>query len=67
MCKAKKPKVAAQEDPQVTQARIQAEAQAKVNSKEADRKRTNRGSLISTGAGFINQESTTSGKTTFGA
>lgn len=71
MCLSKSPKAPAQEDPAVTQARIEAEATKKSNAKIADRKRNNRGSLLSTGAGYTDQASISNGtsidgKTTFG-
>ena len=59
------------EDPKIAQARIDAEATQKTNAQIADRRRSNRLSMLSTGAAFnsdqsIESGSSSTGKSTFG-
>ena len=74
MCLSKGPQQQQQqqiEDPKIAQARIDAEATQKANAQIADRRRTNRLSMLSTGAAFNSDQSidgslTSTGKSTFG-
>lgn len=62
MCLGNQPKVV-QSDPVADQAKIDAEATAKANAASADKKRSQRGSILATGAGY----SDSTKKDTFGA